>query len=142
MMILKCWICWGNSWIKSWVLKCGFLLRIWGSLRIWFQWLHVQFCCFKTTLGRFISSVQAWITWFWVRMVIWQNLCVEKLRFGEDFEKSSNCSYSWCFLMVFNLLKDYPKMLGLLVETLESNFEFKNVSSCIEFGGWHQIWLR
>ena len=26
--------------------------------------------------------------------------------------------------MVFNLLKDYPKKLGLLVETLESNFEF------------------
>ena len=87
----------------------------------------VQFCCFKTTLGRFISSLQAWITWFWVRMVIWQNLCVEKLRFGEDFEKSSNCSYSWCFLMVFNLLKDYPKMLGLLVETLESNFEFESM---------------
>ena len=29
--------------------------------------------------------------------------------------------------MVFNLLKDYPKMLGLLVETLESNFEFESM---------------
>ena len=36
--------------------------------------------------------------------------------------------------MVFNLLKDYPKMLGLLVETLESNFEFE---SMIKLGfGW------
>ena len=29
--------------------------------------------------------------------------------------------------MVFNLLKDYPKMLGLLVETLELDFEFENM---------------
>ena len=29
--------------------------------------------------------------------------------------------------MVFNLLKDYPKMLGLLVETLKSDFEFESM---------------
>ena len=29
--------------------------------------------------------------------------------------------------MVFNLLKDYPKTLGLLVETLESDFEFESM---------------
>ena len=29
--------------------------------------------------------------------------------------------------MIFNLLKDYPKMLGLLVETLKSDFEFESM---------------
>ena len=46
----------------------------------------VQFCCSKTTLGRFISSLQVWITWFWVGIMIWQNLSVGKLGFCEDFE--------------------------------------------------------